>query len=311
MILTVNLNPALDKIITLDNLKFGKLNRAEETTILAGGKGINVSKVLTELKIKNKALGIAGGNNGRVITSMLKNKGVNSNFIDSDFETRQNLKILEKNTNKETEINESGQVSREDIEDFIAAFEKDIKKYKLIVLSGSLPKGVKKNIYAELIEKTKKEEDVRVILDSSGEEFKLALKKAPYLVKPNLEEIENLLCRRINSNDDLKKGARYLLEQGVNIVMISLGAKGAFIASANEGYRIYTPQVKVSQTTVGAGDTMVAGLAAEIVKNNNLKEIGVFASALATAAVESGSITSINETLIERISNSIRIEKIY
>lgn len=310
MILTVTLNPALDKIIILENLKLGKLNRIQETTVLAGGKGINVSEVLTELKIENKAIGIVGGNNGRTITSMLENKEVRADFIWSDFETRQNLKIKEKNINRETEINEGGKVSKENIEDFIASFEKEVKKNKTFVLSGSLPAGVGKNIYAELIEKAK-EKDAKVILDSSGEEFKLALKKAPYLVKPNLEEIENLLGRKIHNNDDLKKGARYLLDQGVNIVMISLGAKGAFIASEAEGYRIYTPQVKVSQTTVGAGDTMVAGLAAEIDKNESLKDTGVFAAALATAFVESGSISKIDDELIERIKNSIKIEKVY
>jgi len=173
-----------------------------------------------------------------------------------------------------------------------------------------LPAGVDKDIYAVLIEKAK-EKEARVILDSSGEEFKLALKKAPYLVKPNLEELENLLGRKIHSNDDLKKGAKYLLDQGVSVVMISLGEKGAFIASESEGYRIYTPQVKVSQTTVGAGDTMVAGLAAEIDNDQGLKETGIFAAALATAFVESGSISKIDDQLIERIKNSTKVEKIY
>lgn len=310
MILTVTLNPALDKIIILDNLKVGKLNRVKETTVLAGGKGINVSEVLTELKIENKALGIVGGNNGRTITSMLEKKGVSSDFIWSEFETRQNLKIKEKETNRETEINEAGRVSEENVSDFIRSFEKAIKKNKTFVLSGSLPAGVDKDIYALLIERAK-EKEARVILDSSGEEFKLALKRAPYLVKPNLEEIENLLGRKIHSNDDLKKGAKYLIDQGVSVVMISLGAKGAFIASETEGYRIYTPQVKVSQTTVGAGDTMVAGLAAEIDNDQSLKETGIFAAALATAFVESGSISKIDEQLIERIKNSIKVEKIY
>lgn len=144
MILTVTLNPALDKIIILDNLKIGKLNRVKETTALAGGKGINVSAVLTKLNIKNKALGIVGGNNGRIITSMLEKRGVISDFVRSEFETRQNLKIKEKVTNRETEINESGRVSSNDINNFIISYEKEIKKNKTLVLSGSLPTGVKK-----------------------------------------------------------------------------------------------------------------------------------------------------------------------
>ena len=310
MILTVTLNPALDKIIILECLKRGKLNRVKETNILAGGKGINVSEVLTKLNIGNKALGIIGGNNGQKINSMLEKKKVKSDFIWSEFETRQNLKIKEKNTNRETEINETGRVSKENIEDFLISFDKIVEKNKTVVLSGSLPDGVEKNIYAELIVKAQAK-GAKVILDSSGDEFKLALKNSPYLIKPNLVEIENLLGKKINNNDDLKKGAKYLLDQGVKVVMVSLGAKGAFIASEKEGYRIYTPQVQISQTTVGAGDTMVAGLAAEIDKGESLKDTGVFAAALATAFVESGSISKIDDALIERIKNSIKVEKIY
>lgn len=310
MILTVTLNPALDKIIFLENFKLGKLNRVKETKVLAGGKGINVSEVLTEMDIENRALGIIGGNNGRRISSMLEAREVRADFIWSDHETRQNLKIKETYTDRETEINESGKVSQENIEDFIDSFKKEVKKNKTVVLSGSLPEGAQKSIYAELIEIADKNE-AKVVLDSSGEEFKLALKKAPYLVKPNLEEIENLLGRKIKSKDDLKKGADHLLEYGIKIVMISLGAEGAFIASEDEAYRIYTPPVEVSQTTVGAGDTMVAGLAAEIDKNDDLKSTGVYAASLATAFVEKGSITRINDNLIKRIKNSINIEKIY
>ncbi|MGM0548953.1 MAG: 1-phosphofructokinase family hexose kinase [Bacillota bacterium] len=310
MILTVTLNPALDKVIILEKLKQGKLNRVSKTSILAGGKGINVSEVLTKLKIKNKALAIIGGDNGKKIASILTNNRIDSDLIWSKFETRQNLKIKERKTNQETEINEKGKVSRKDIADFKFAFNKAITKNKIVVLSGSLPNKVDKNIYAELIDKAK-EKDTKVILDSSGKEFKLALKKAPYLVKPNLEEIENLLGKKIKNNQDLKKGAEYLLAQGVNIVMISLGAEGAFIASAAEAYRISTPQVKISQTTVGAGDTMVGGLAAQIDKAQNLKATGKFATALATAFVQSGSINKIDKALIEKMENMIQIEKIY
>ena len=97
----------------------------------------------------------------------------------------------------------------------------------------------------------------------------------------------------------------------VEEVMISLGADGAFIASKNEGYRLYTPEVEVAQTTVGAGDTMVAGLAKEIDKNSSLKDTGVSAAALATAFVKLGSISKIDEDLLEEIKDQIKVEKIY
>lgn len=310
MILTVTLNPAVDKIIILDKLKLGKLNRVKDAEALAGGKGINVSEVLSALNIDNTALAIVGGDNGNSINNYLQKRGVKTDFQWSEINTRQNLKIKENNSNRETEINETGRVTKEDIK----AFKKNIEKYltadNTIVLSGSLPEGVKKNIYAELIEKAAAKE-AKVILDSSGEEFKLAINKAPYLVKPNLAEIENLLSTNMESDADLKKGAEYLLKKGIKIVMISLGAEGAFIASKDEAYRLQTPEVEVAQTTVGAGDTMVAGLAAEIDKNASLKETAVYASALATTFVKSGSIENINKELFNKIRESIQVKKIY
>ena len=310
MILTVTLNPAVDKIIILDKLKLGKLNRVKDAEALAGGKGINVSEVLSALNVDNTALAIVGGDNGNSINNYLQKRGVKTDFQWSEINTRQNLKIKENNSNRETEINETGRVTKEDIK----AFKKNIEKYltadNTIVLSGSLPEGVKKNIYAELIEKAAAKE-AKVILDSSGEEFKLAINKAPYLVKPNLAEIENLLSTNMESDADLKKGAEYLLKKGIKIVMISLGAEGAFIASKDEAYRLQTPEVEVAQTTVGAGDTMVAGLAAEIDKNASLKETAVYASALATVFVKSGSIEKINAELLNKIRESIQVKKIY
>ena len=310
MILTVTLNPAVDKIIILDKLSLGKLNRVKEAKALAGGKGINVSEVLSALEVDNTALAIVGGDNGNSINNYLQKRGVKTDFQWSEINTRQNLKIKENNSNRETEINETGRVTKEDIK----AFKKNLEKYltadNTIVLSGSLPEGVKKNIYAELIEKAA-EKEAKVILDSSGEEFKLAINKAPYLVKPNLAEIENLLSTNMESDADLKKGAEYLLKKGIKIVMISLGAEGAFIASKDEAYRLQTPEVEVAQTTVGAGDTMVAGLAAEIDKNASLKETAVYASALATVFVKSGSIENINQELFSEIRKTIKAKKIY
>ena len=310
MILTVTLNPAVDKIIILNSLELGELNRVKDTTTLPGGKGINVSEVLTELNIANIALGIVGGSNGRIIQTFLEDMEVRADFNWSDNNTRQNLKIKEKLENRETEINETGKIDKEDLEDFLATFNKYIKDNKTLVLSGSLPEGAPDNIYADLIEKAAKK-DVKVILDTSGEAFKIGLEKKPYLVKPNLEEMENLLGKELKSNADLKEGAGFLLDKGIEEVMISLGADGAFIASKNEGYRLYTPEVEVAQTTVGAGDTMVAGLAKEIDRNSSLKDTGVSAAALATAFVKMGSISKIDEDLLEEIKKQIKVEKIY
>lgn len=310
MILTVTLNPAVDKIIILDSLELGELNRVKDTSTLAGGKGINVSEVLTELGKENIALGIVGGSNGKIINDLLTDMEVKTDFSWSKNNTRQNLKIKEKTKNRETEINETGKIAEKDLEAFREKYDKYLKENKTAVLSGSLPDGAPLEIYAELIEKAAAE-DVKVILDTSGEAFEIGLEKSPYLVKPNLEEMENLLAKNLSGNQDLKEAAEFLLAKGVKEVMISLGGDGAFIASQKEAYRLYTPSVEVAQTTVGAGDTMVAGLAKEIDQNSSLKDTGISAAALATAYVKMGSISDIDRELIEEIKREIRVEKIY
>lgn len=310
MILTITLNPALDKMIRLNDFKLGKLNKIISTNVSAGGKGINVTKILSKLNIKNQAVAIIGGNNGELIKSMLIKRGINSEFIYSKYETRQNLKIIENNTGRETEINAKGKIEKNDLINFINFFKIAASKSKIIILSGSLPLGIEKNIYAKLIQIAFKNKS-KIILDSSGKEFKLALKESPYLVKPNLVELEALLGKKISSNLDLKKGVKYILNYGVKLVMVSLGAQGAFIASKTEAYRIYTPHVKKNKITVGAGDTMVAGLAAKLDQTKNLKNLGNFAAALATSFVETGTINKINKDLINSVRTRIKSEKIY
>ncbi len=309
MILTVTLNPAMDRIIIIDELKLGSLNRVKVVHDLAGGKGINVAEVLTKLDEESIALGIVGGSNGRLIKSILEKNKVRADFIWSEHNTRQNLKIKEKNKNRETEINENGEIDQEDLELFKDNLKKYLKKNKVLILSGSLPDGAVENTYAELI-KIANDNKSKVIFDSSGRPFSAGIKEKPYLIKPNLEELENLTGNKIKKNSDLLEASKYIFNQGVKVIMVSLGSNGSYIASEEEAYRFYTPAVKVKQTTVGAGDTMVAGLAKKISEKVDLKEMGIYSSALATAFVEKGKISEINKKNIEDIINKIKVEKL-
>lgn len=309
MILTVTLNPAVDRIILLDELKLGSLNRVKEVHDLAGGKGINVAEVLTKLGEDVIALGIVGGNNGRFINGILEKNKVRADFIWSEYNSRQNLKIKETEVNRETEINETGIIDPEDLQSFTVKLKKYLKKNKILILSGSLPDGVTDNIYAELI-KIAAENDSKVILDSSGDPFSEGIEAKPYLVKPNLEELENLTGKKIKTNHDLIEASDYLINKGIKIIMVSLGAKGSYIASEKEIYRFYTPSVKVGQTTVGAGDTMVAALAKKLNEEAVLKEMGIFSSAIATAYVKTGKVSAINEEIIRKITEKIKVEKL-
>ncbi|RCW41684.1 MULTISPECIES: 1-phosphofructokinase family hexose kinase [unclassified Halanaerobium] len=309
MILTVTLNPAMDRVIIIDELKLGSLNRVKEVHDLAGGKGINVAEVLTKLEEESIALGIVGGNNGSLINSILEKNRVRADFIWSEHNTRQNLKIKEKNKNRETEINENGQIDPEDLESFKNNLKKYLKKNKVLILSGSLPDGADENTYAELI-KIANDNNSKVIFDSSGRPLAAGIKEKPYLIKPNLEELKNLTGSEIENNIDLLEASKYILNKGIKIIMVSLGSNGSYIASEEEAYRFYTPAVKVEQTTIGAGDTMVAGLAKKIREEVSLKDMGIYSSALATTFVEKGKISEISEKNIEDTISKIKVEKL-
>lgn len=260
MIVTVTMNPAIDKTVDIEKMEHGGLNRIQHVELDAGGKGINVSKTIKALGGTSVAAGFLGGKAGETIEGVLKEYGIKTDFVYVDGETRTNLKVVEKN-GEVTELNEPGpEVTEEQVELLLKKLEQYANEDTLFVLAGSIPKGVDKNIYKVITERVH-EKGAKVLMDADGELFVHALEAAPDMVKPNRVELEAYFkLDYLASEEELAAMGKKLLENGSELVAISLGKMGAMFLT--EGKRIRCPGLTVkAHSTVGAGDAMVAALA--------------------------------------------------
>lgn len=260
MIITVTMNPAIDKTVEIDALVQGGLNRIKRVEYDAGGKGINVSKTIRELGGRSIATGFLGGNNGRTIAAVLKEKGIESDFVWVDGETRTNTKVFEEN-GALTELNEPGPViTEEKLEELMARLLGYAGLDTLFVLSGSIPAGVPKDTYARITREVHKRGS-KVLLDADGELFRLGVEAAPDMIKPNRVELEEYAGMDYRaSEEELLRIAGKFKEKGIGTIAVSMGKSGAMFLLEDKTVKCPSLSVK-AHSTVGAGDAMVAGLA--------------------------------------------------
>ena len=283
MIYVVTPNPSLDYNMRLDSLNEGKMNRAEETGLLPGGKGINVATVLKNLGMQTVCLGFIGGFTGQELYRKLDNAGIGTDFIWlKNGETRINVKI---STNVETEVNAPGPVVEE--KDILALMKQmeEIQDGDTLVLSGSVPKGMPE-LYSQLMQKliNKKDRKIKCIVDATGDTLKNTLPLNPFLIKPNLTELEELLNKKMTTEYDVIEGATALQKMGAENVLVSMGEEGAILVCPGRSVmKIRAPKGNVINT-VGAGDSMVAGFIYGYEKTDDLGEALRFAVAAGSAS---------------------------
>lgn len=264
MIYTITFNPALDYIAQVENFKIGEINRTKTETILPGGKGLNVSIVLKNLEIENTALGFVAGFTGEELIRKMESQGVKTDFVKVEKGiTRINLKIssMSENQVKETALNGMGpQITKNDMDILFEKIQKMSTK-DIVILSGSIPKNMDKDIY-EKICKELKEKGITFIVDSTQELLMNVLKYNPFLIKPNKEELEETLNCKISTKEDIVNAAKELKKRGAQNVLVSLGDDGALLLTKeDETYYSKVPKGQVVNT-VGSGDSMVAGFLA-------------------------------------------------
>ena len=309
MIITVTMNPAIDKTVEIDQLIPGGLNRIQKVEYDAGGKGINVSKTIRELGETSIATGFLGGNTGKTIQNVLNEKEIRNDFIQVDGETRTNTKVFEKN-GAVTELNEPGPViSEEQIQMLLQKLEAYADEQTLFVLAGSIPKGVDKNIYAEITRLVHKK-GAKVLLDADGELFRNSLEAVPDIIKPNRVELEEYAGFDYRaSSEELLDLARKFQKKGISTVAVSMGKSGAMLVK--EGYEVKCPALSVkAYSTVGAGDAMVAALAYswdQGLENEAMTRLCIAASA--------GAVTTIGtkppaRELVDQLAEQVIIERI-
>ena len=258
MILTVTLNPAVDMTCELGELRPGEVNRLTKSGSVAGGKGINVAKVLRGFHMPVAAAGFLGGNGGKLIENAVEAMGVQCHFTRIKGDTRTNVNILTAD-GAVTELLEPGpEGSKKELENFRKQFSGCLELCEWVVLSGSVPKGVPMDIYGQLIAECRMA-GCRVCLDTSGELLRAGLKAGPDLVKPNKKELEYLAGRELTSQRELVAEAKKLTAGGSVKVVVSLGAEGLLYVDSQQ--ELYQEAVRVrAMNTVGCGDTVVASL---------------------------------------------------
>jgi 1-phosphofructokinase family hexose kinase len=265
MIVTVTLNAAIDRTLMVPNFQLGQRHRASVGFTSAGGKGINVARAAKRLGVPVVCTGLAGGRNGTLLVEELTNEGILNDFVRIRGESRTSTAVLDPTSNVYTEINEWGPEVADD--------ELDVLREKLVylaqgadyvVFAGSLPRDVDPGIYAELIRESNRR-GLMTVLDSEGEALRFGIEAEPYLVAPNLREAEALVGHEFVDEEDLSTGLDEIAELGARNVIITLdtGCYGLFRAERAEDVRLCARAPRLEAvSTVGAGDTLLAGFIA-------------------------------------------------
>ena len=285
MITTVTLNPAIDKIIEINNMNLGNVHRASKLIKTLGGKSINVSRILTGLNIKNEALCFAGEENLSEVRTFAARDDINLFVKVIEGTTRTNVKIIEPDEDyRTTDINEKGfVVSKEALESMLKIIYEKAKLSNYVVLSGSLPEGVPIDVYRTITRKI----DNKVVLDADGEILMEGLKGSPYIIKPNIFELEAALNTKLTSIEEIVKACRDLIkEYNISYILVSMGEKGSILVSNTIAYKADIIPVKVL-STVGAGDSMLAGFIYGLETYKDLDEKKCLEKALACGVASS------------------------
>ena len=261
MIYTVTLNPALDYVLRVPALTSEDINRAGKAEIFYGGKGINVSVILSRLGIRNRALGFAAGFTGRELERLLENDGIETDFVSVPHGmTRINVKIF---ADRQIDINAPG--SEINPEDIGRLYEKldDLRKGDVLVLAGSVPASVPLDIYERMLERLK-DREIRAVVDTTGESLKRVLRYRPFLIKPNHHELSEISGVELSADDEkgIAEQAEKLQKAGARNVLVSRGSRGATLL--DEEGRVHSIGIVPGTTVnnVGCGDSMVAGFLA-------------------------------------------------
>ncbi|MBS4208473.1 1-phosphofructokinase [Bacillus sp. FJAT-50079] len=302
MIYTLTLNPSIDYVVEVEPFQIGQLNRIQKETKFPGGKGINVSRVLHELRVESTALGFIGGFTGRYIEDYLNSENIKSDFIRVKGDTRINVKLK---TDQETEINGQGpQIENENIEQLKTKI-KSLKKGDQLILSGSIPAALPTTIYKELV-KICVELDASFVVDAEGNLLRNVLAYRPFLIKPNHHELADLFQTTIDTPEEAIKYGKQLLEMGAQNVIVSMAEKGAIFINKEKVLHATVPSGDV-KSSVGAGDSLVAGFLAQFSKTGNVEE--AFQYGVASGSATAFSFGLCTKEKIEALLPQVKVSK--
>jgi len=315
MITTVTLNPAVDKVYYIDHFTVNKINRVSEVLAVPGGKGINVAKVARILGAEVTASGFLGGTNGWFIEKMLEVEGIRNDFVWVTGDTRETIAVIDRMEQTQTEMLEPGPIITErELNVFIEKLTALSQRSKVVSFSGSLPRGLPVDMYVQLVQ-IAQQSGALTILDSSGESLSKGVKGRPFLCKPNIDELEQLLGSRLNGEHEIVLAAQNLVGEGVQVVVVSMGKKGAIAVTEHRAWKIEAPSVQWVNT-VGCGDAMVGGIASYLDRLDSApsEDDLIQAFILGTAAGASNAINvtagQVKQEEVDRLKSIVKIERL-
>jgi 6-phosphofructokinase 2 len=309
MIATVTLNPSLDKIVTVEELVVDEANRWTSLRRDPGGKGINVSRAIHELGGETIAYGFMGGIDGEIIRNLLQQQGVHFDFTPIQGAVRSNFFITDLKTRRQTRIDAPGpHISRDELGKLIDKVTHIKPKPDFLVFAGSVPPGVPTDIYRRLIDKAKKS-GIKTVLDSDDKWLKEGIKAEPNVIKPNVHEAEELLETHLKDQAAIVEAVKTLVNRGIDVAAISRGKNGLIVANGEKILKITPPQVEV-RSTIGAGDSTIAGLVLKLSQGHGIEEASRWAAAAGTAAVLTPGTELCRREEVERILPKVKIESL-
>lgn len=309
MITSISLNPSIDRTLTVEDFAPGGLNRVVASSDVAAGKGINVALTVSALGLDAECVGFMYRDSAPLFEKRLMVNSTAYDFIWLEGTARTNIKVFDHAAGVVTELNESGrEIDGESLERMTALVCAHAENSDYLILTGSMPPGCPSDYYATLIDAVEGL-GCRCVLDADGERLKKGLEARPFMIKPNRFELESMTGRKLESVSDIRDAASQYIDLGVEVVAVSLGADGAIILRGDEA--LYAPKLNIEvKSTVGAGDSMVAGLIAGFMAENDLEETFRMGMACATARCMTEGYRIVDKTVYRAVMDMVKIERI-
>ena len=308
MITTICMNPCFDKTVEVQKLEIGQVNRIQDVRVDLGGNGINVAVVADRLGLDVQCLGVMGKDGAEELTDLINKENLKHSFQTIPGHVRTNTKILSRSGQGITELNEPGPVFSQEILDnfFSMAYEKT-RESDMVVVTGSLPPGCPEGTYRDLL---KILEGKKCILDTECKELELAAKGAcPFLIKPNLKELEATLGIELRTMRTIRDAALLFIQLGVKHAVVSMGEMGAMYVSADK--TLFAPALRVEiKSTVGAGDAMIGGLLLGYQQENDMARAFRYGIAAGAASVMTAGTLPIVREDFYRLLDMVKIQEV-
>lgn len=310
MILTVTPNPCVDKTVFIDELRVGQFMRSQKCTCIPGGKGTNVSRAVRALHRPTAAMVVVGGHPGAHVVEMIEEQdGVHCIPVWVESQTRTITTVLEEPVHRQTAFFEPGsKVEEDEAAHLRLTFEDAIAHAQVVTFNGTVPDRRIEHLYHELIP-IAHDAGALTILDSHGPEFAKGLAAVPYMIKPNAAELSELVGYSLESDDAKWQAIRQMHDRGVELVALSLGARGLFASRGGERLHVLPPEID-EVNPVGSGDALVAGFAIGLMEGMSLEDMAVLGCAAGAANAMSWDIGHFTDEDVELVSRNVQVRRL-